>query len=64
MSEPARPPVRQMIREAVEALGSPTTNVAVRDWIEAHYPGTNRVTIQCHITICTVDRPARRGRPL
>lgn len=53
------PPVRQMIREAVEALGSPTTNVAVRDWIEARYPGTNPGTIQAQITICTVNHPAR-----
>lgn len=53
------PPVRQMIREAVEALGSPTTNVAVRDWIEAQYPGTNRGTIQCHLMICCVNQPSR-----
>ena len=68
MSDFAPPPVRQMLREAVEALGSPTTNVAVRDWVEARYPGTNRVTIQCHITICTVNQPSRvhypqHGRP-
>lgn len=49
--------------DAVAALGSPTTNVAVRDWIEAHYPGTNLGTIQCQITICTVNQPSRVHYP-
>jgi hypothetical protein len=57
------PPVRQMVRETVEALGSPTTNVAVREWVEAQYPGTNRGTIQCQITICTVNQPSRIHYP-
>lgn len=57
------PPVRQMIREAVEALGSPTTNVAVRDWIESRYPGTVRGTIQCHFIICCVNQPSRVKYP-
>lgn len=48
-----------MIREAVEALGSPTTNVGVRDWIEERYPGTNHGTIQAQITISTVNKPSR-----
>jgi hypothetical protein len=52
-----------MIREAVEALGSPTTNVAVRGWIEARYPGTNHGTIQCQITVCTVNQPSRVHYP-
>lgn len=53
------PPVRQMIREAVEALGSPTTNVAVKEWIEATYPGTNPSTIQQHLLYCCVNQPSR-----
>ena len=32
-------PVRQMIREAVEALGSPTGNAAVPDTIREPQPG-------------------------
>jgi hypothetical protein len=46
MPELKRPPVWRMIREAVEALGGKTTNVEVRDWISAHYPGTNANTVQ------------------
>ncbi len=33
-----RPFVRQMIRQAVEALGGKTTNVKVRDWVLRQYP--------------------------
>ena len=62
------PPVRQMLREAVEALGSPTTNVAVQDWIQATYPGTKWNTVQCHFISCCVNQPSRvyypeGGRP-
>jgi hypothetical protein len=52
-----------MIKEAVEALGSPTTNVAVRDWILKKYPGTNLSTIQCQIIVCTVNHASRVHYP-
>jgi hypothetical protein len=48
-----------MIREAVEELGSPTTNVEIRDWIEDNYPGTNRGTIGAQRLACTVNQPSR-----
>ncbi len=53
------PPVRQMVREAVEELGSPTTNVAVRDWIIGRYPDTNLGTIDAQRIVCTVNHPSR-----
>lgn len=53
------PYVWQMIKESVEALGSPTTNVSVRDWILSKYPGTNKTTIQCQIIVCTVNHRSR-----
>jgi hypothetical protein len=59
MPDERYPPVRQMVREAVEELGSPTTNVAVRDWIREHYPGTNRGTVDAQRLICTVNQPSR-----
>lgn len=58
-----RPYVWQMVREAVDALGGETTNVAVRDWILEHYPGTNTNTIQCQIIVCTVNHPSRIHYP-
>jgi len=57
------PPVRIMIREAVEELGSPTTNVAVRDCILGRYPGTNPGTISAHLTSCSVNQPSRIHYP-
>lgn len=59
MEKQAKPYVWQMIREATEALGGDTTNAAVRDWIEEHYPGTNRSTIGCQIIVCTVNHDSR-----
>jgi len=56
-------PVRQMIREAVEELGSPTANVAIRDYIERKHPGTNRDTINCQRIVCTVNQPSRVHYP-
>lgn len=41
MSQQNRPFVWQMVRDAMEALGTPTTNVAVRDGIVDRYPDTN-----------------------
>ena len=64
MNEAKKPTVWQMVREAVEALGGKTTNVAVRDWILEHYPGTNPNTIQCHIVVCTVNHPSRIHYPV
>jgi len=52
-----------MIREAIEALGGKTTNVAIRDWIQEHYPDTNKNTIQCQIIVCTVNHFSRVHYP-
>lgn len=63
MSNDRKPPVWMMVREAVEALGGHTTNVAVRDWILHKYPGTNKSTISCQIIICTVNHDSRVHYP-
>ncbi len=63
MSSQSRPFVWQMIREAVDALGGSTTNVAVRDWILERYPGTNTSTIQAQIIVCTVNHASRVHYP-
>jgi len=63
MSDDRRPAVWQMVREAVNALGTETTNVAVRDWILQKYPGTNKGTISCAIITCTVNHDSRVHYP-
>ena len=55
-----KPPVWRMVKEAVEALGGTTTNIAVRDWILKKYPGTNPTAIGCHIIDSTVNHASRR----
>jgi hypothetical protein len=54
-----KPPVWKMVKEAVEALGGTTTNIAVRDWILKKYPGTNPTTIGCNIIAVTVNHDSR-----
>lgn len=54
-----KPFVWQMIKEAVEIHGNKTTNIAVRDWILEHYPGTNVNTILNQIIVCTVNHESR-----
>ncbi len=63
MSTGKQPYVREMIREAVEALGGRTTNVAVRDWVLQKYPDTNPSTIQQQMLFCSVNHPSRIHAP-
>ena len=63
MKESKRPPVWKMVKEAVEAFGGKTTNIAVRDWILKKYPGTNTSTIACQIIVCTVNHSSRIHYP-
>ena len=63
MTPSAKPPVWKMVHEAVEALSGTTTNVAVRDWVLAKYPGTNTTTIACQIIVCTVNHDSRIHYP-
>jgi endonuclease len=58
-----KPPVWKMVKEAVEALGGKTTNVAVRDWILKKYPGTNPTTVSCQIIVSTVNHASRIHYP-
>jgi hypothetical protein len=55
----AKPFVREMVGEAARSIKSPFTNDDIARWILARYPGTNRTTINCQITYCTVNQPAR-----
>lgn len=64
MNDTKRPPVWQLVLEAVKALGGKTTNVAVRDWILARHPDINRNTIQCQIIACTVNHDSRVHYPM
>jgi hypothetical protein len=63
MSDEGKPYVREMVKEAIEALDGQTTNVELRDWILDRYPETNKNTIQCQIIVCTVNHSSRIHYP-
>jgi hypothetical protein len=59
----ARVPVRQMLTEALAALGDYTTNVDVVSWVLRNYPATKVGTIRAQIIICTVNHDSRLHYP-
>lgn len=54
-----QPAVWQMIKEAVEHQGGRMTNAQIKEYIKSKYPGVNEGTINCQITICSVNRQSR-----
>lgn len=61
--EAARPLVREMIKEAVTALGGRCTRAQIMDYINQHYPGTNEHTVSTQIGICVVNQKSRVHYP-
>jgi len=59
----SRPPVWQMIKEAIEALGGKATYGDIRDYIEAKFGDVNKSTITCQTIICSVNHPSRIHYP-
>ncbi len=63
MTPNAPPPVRQMVREAAEALDPPFTKASIRQWVETRYPGTNPGTVNAQVDLSTVNQPSRTHYP-
>lgn len=59
----SRPPVWQMIKEAIEALGGKATYGEIRDYIKAKFGDVNKSTITCQTIICSVNHPSRVHYP-
>ncbi|MCH8146721.1 MAG: DUF91 domain-containing protein [Planctomycetes bacterium] len=51
--------VRQMVKEATDALDDSTTYAAVIRWVQKNYPGTNPNSIYCEIVAVTVNHHTR-----
>ncbi|MBI3973662.1 MAG: hypothetical protein HY332_20495 [Chloroflexi bacterium] len=62
VSQP-RPPVREMLWQAIHALGGQATSAALKAWVLQRYPGTNLGTISAQIGMCTVNSPSRVHLP-
>ncbi len=53
-----------MVKEAVEnSENKVITNKQIINYITAHYQSVNPGTINCHITICTINSPSRLNYP-
>lgn len=55
----ARPPVWEMIKEAVQSLGGSASHRDIIAYIHDKYGPINKSTIRCQITICSVNSPSR-----
>ncbi|MCY0852984.1 endonuclease NucS domain-containing protein [Cupriavidus sp. D39] len=60
---PTRPPIWQLIRDAVAPLGRETSNAEIKQLLLREYPDLNEASIACQIAICTVNRFGRVGYP-
>jgi hypothetical protein len=58
-----KPPVREMIRQAAEALGEQFSNAEICEFVLERWPDINKGTIQCQITISTVNQQSRVSYP-
>ncbi|WP_423391991.1 endonuclease NucS domain-containing protein [Burkholderia sp. LMG 21824] len=63
MSTTNRPPIWQLIRDAVAPLARETTNAEIKQLLLLAYPDLNEATIACQIAICTVNRVSRVNYP-
>lgn len=53
-----RPPVYEMLRQAIEELGSADTR-EITEWVARHYPGISPNTINTQVRVCCVNSPTR-----
>jgi hypothetical protein len=58
-----RPPVREMIREAIRAQGGSATNDEIRHYIRDRYGDVKESTIAAQTALCTVNAPSRVNFP-
>lgn len=59
----ARPPIWQLIKEAVEPLGREFTYAEVKKLLWQRHPDLNEATINCQMIICSVNMPSRAHYP-
>lgn len=57
-------PVWQMVKEAVESLGGTRSRNEIVEFIRRRYGDVNEGTINAHISLCTVNQPARVNFPI
>ena len=58
-----RPPVWQLVREAVEHYNREVTYSDVKQYVWSKYPDVNTSTLTCALIICSVNHPSRIHYP-
>lgn len=59
----ARPPIWQLLRDAVEPLGREATYAEIKKILWTQHPELNEATINCQLIICSVNAPSRVHYP-
>jgi hypothetical protein len=59
----SRPPVWQLIKEAIQNLGGKATHDEIRDFIKSKYGDVNDSTATCQIIVSSVNHPSRVHYP-
>ena len=59
----SRPPVWQLIKEAIQNLGGEATYGEIRDFIKSKYGDVNDSTITCQIIVSSVNYPREYTTP-
>ncbi|MGH9871588.1 MAG: endonuclease NucS domain-containing protein [Pyrinomonadaceae bacterium] len=58
-----RPPIWQLIRNAIEHFGRDVSYSEIKQSVWAEYPDVNSSTLTCQIIICSVNHPSRVHYP-
>lgn len=58
-----RPPIWQLIREAIQHFDREVTYSELKQFVWAQYPDVNSSTLTCQIIICSVNHPSRIHYP-
>lgn len=59
----ANPPIWQMVKQAVEALGGKATNLEIREYVQKHWTDVHDPSVSAHFNLCTVNSPSRTQYP-
>lgn len=59
----ANPPIWQMVRQAIKAIGGEATNQEIREYVQKHWQDVHDPSVSAHIGLCTVNSPSRIQYP-
>lgn len=59
MSTPPRPPIWQLLKNAIQHLGGECTYAAIKQHLWSEYPDLNPATITCQLISCSVNHASR-----